>query len=398
MTDGGLREVMNNKVVLTISAAELLRLLGRSGVWVFIPIFFLKEGYADYMEIGVMFMVSAFATIPTSLFGGNLVDKIGRRRIALIVPPAISLLFLLMFLDIYYKFNILLSIAAFVLFQPIASLQSIVDNVIITDSTLESERINAFSVTRIGANIGFSLGPAIAGFALAYNYAILAIIPMVAEMFGFTLYYKYVRYIEPPSQGTKKLTSFPRGDFRFLIISILISLAWFSVGPWAYVLPQFLSNVDMISSSTVGLLIASNGVAVVLLQVPVNRALVRMNDLSRVALGLVIYAITFAIFGFVRNTLLLLGDIVVLTLGENIISPASNAIIGKIAPESKRGEYYGGFNLVNSFLGPFSPLAYEFLLAFFHNSPIILWGIIGLICTSLAIVLFSFGIKLVPKR
>jgi MFS family permease len=379
------QKVVGNRLIQTISLAELLRLIGRSGVWVFIPLYLLAVKDISYIEIGILFLLSAVASIPVSIFGGNLVDKIGRRKIALTVPPVLALLFLLIFLGIHFSLSTLFITIPFVLFAPGAVLQSIVDSVIVTDSTDEMDRIDAFSMTRIGANIGFSLGPAIAGFAVTYNYSILPLIPLVLEIFGFFLYFKYINYNEGPHQEGKKLLSFPRNDRRFIIVSILVSIAWFSVGPWAYILPQFFSRVDLIQYSVIGILFAANGLSVVVLQLPVNRLFYRINDMTRISIGLMIYAVTFALFGIIRNEVLLLINIIFLTVGENVISPASNSIIGKIAPPERRGEYYGGFSLLNNFLSPFSPLFYEAMLAYLFREPVFLWLIIGIICLILAL-------------
>ena len=63
--------------------------------------------------------------------------------------------------------------------------------------------------------------------------------------------------------------------------------------------------------------------------------------MTRVAAGLLIYAATFAVFGLTKNVALLFIDVVFLTIGENVISPPMTSVIGRIAPDKRRGEYYG---------------------------------------------------------
>ncbi|MGC8645823.1 MAG: MFS transporter [Thermoplasmata archaeon] len=376
--------VLRNRIVQTVSVAELLRLMGRSGVWVFIPIYLLDRG-SSYLDVGFLFLFSALASIPVSIFGGNLIDRAGRRRIALLLPPSMSLLFLVMFLGMYLSLSIYVVYLTFVVFSAVATLQSVADMVIITDTTLETERIDAFSLTRIGANVGFSLGPAISGYVVSFNFSILPLIPMVLEILGFLLFYKFVRYEEGHLERGKSLVSFPRGDGRFLFISVILSLAFFSMGPWAYILPQFFSRVDLISTTVIGLLFATNGVVVVTLQLPVNRLFYRFHEMNRVAIGLIIYAVTFFVFGVTRSIPLLFLDVVFLTIGENVVSPPMNSIIGKIAPENKRGEYYGGYSLMNNFVSPISPIVYEVLLSYLYSKPLILWGTTAIICVVLAV-------------
>ncbi|MCL5408370.1 MAG: MFS transporter [Candidatus Thermoplasmatota archaeon] len=381
------KNVIQNRIIQTVSIAELLRVMGRSGIWVYIPIYLLRVKNIPYLDIGVLFLLSGIAAIPVSIFGGNLIDKVGRRKIALLLPPMISVLFFVMFVGIYFDLSNFYIYACFVFFAAVATLQSVADMVIVTDSTSDVDRIDAFSMTRIGANVGFSLGPGISGFLVSYNYAILPLIPLILEGLGFFLFYKYINYNEAPPQSEKSLISFPRGDNRFIIISILLSLAFFSTGPWAYILPQFFANVDLIPNTIIGLLFTTNGLVVVGLQLPVNRLFYRMDDMTRVSVGLLIYAITFAIFGITRNIALLFVDVVFLTIGENVISPPMNSVIGKISPEGRRGEYYGGFSLLSNFVSPISPIVYEAMLAYFYYSPLLLWGMIGMICTFLALLI-----------
>ena len=155
------RGVIQNKIVATISVAELLRLMGRSGVWVFIPIYLLRVRTIPLLDIGMLFVLSGITSIPVSVFGGNLIDKVGRRKIALLLPPMLAAIFFVMFLGIYFKLSNIFVYIPFILFAAVATLQSVADMVIVTDCTSDVERIDAFSMTRIGANVGFSLGPAI---------------------------------------------------------------------------------------------------------------------------------------------------------------------------------------------------------------------------------------------
>ncbi len=377
--------VIQNKIVATISVAELLRLMGRSGVWVFIPIYLLRVRTIPLLDIGMLFVLSGITSIPVSIFGGNLIDRVGRRKIALLLPPMLAAIFFVMFLGIYFKLSNIFVYIPFILFSAVATLQSVADMVIVTDCTSDVERIDAFSMTRIGANVGFSLGPAISGFVVSANYAILPLIPLISESLSFYLFYKYINYNEAPPQAEKSLISFPRGDFRFLIISILLSMAFFVTGPWAYILNQFLSGIDLIPNFIIGLLFAANGLVVVVLQLPVNRLFYRMDDMMRVAAGLLIYAATFAVFGLTKNVALLFIDVVFLTIGENVISPPMTSVIGRIAPDKRRGEYYGGFSLLSNFVSPFSPIVYEAMLAYFYHSPLLLWASIGMICVALAV-------------
>ncbi len=213
MASSRLLGLVRNKSVFAISMVELLRVMGRSGTWIFIPIYLITERLVPFIDIGILFLVSSLISIPVSLFGGYLVDKVGRRIIAITFPLYyISLIFFLMFLDIFYNFSLFIIYFTFIVLMPLGGLQEITDNVMITDATIESERIDAFSIVRISANIGFSIGPALSCLALSYNFEILPLIPLFGEIIGFILYFKTIRDKIVTSIKESRLISFPHGD------------------------------------------------------------------------------------------------------------------------------------------------------------------------------------------
>ncbi len=73
-----------------------------------------------------------------------------------------------------------------------------------------------------------------------------------------------------------------------MMIALILSASSFSLGPWAYILSQFLSSVDKISYSLIGIIFATNGIAVIAFQLPVNKVLYKMEEMVRVSLGLTI--------------------------------------------------------------------------------------------------------------
>jgi MFS family permease len=57
------------------------------------------------------------------------------------------------------------------------------------------------------------------------------------------------------------------------------------------------------------------------------------------AVGTLLYAVGFAMYGFVASYALFLLAMVIITIGEMIIAPVSQAIVARFAPEQMRGRY-----------------------------------------------------------
>ena len=75
-------------------------------------------------------------------------------------------------------------------------------------------------------------------------------------------------------------------------------------------------------------------------------------------------------------------------MAENIISPVIYTVIGKMAPEGKKGQYFGAFQLIVSFIQPIAPVMGTFLLGRFQGDDIFMWTpilIIGIIVTLLTL-------------
>ncbi len=380
-----------NRTLLAISISELLRVMGRSGGWIFIPIYLITIRDVSFFTVGILFFISSAFTIPTSIYGGNLIDRFGRKKMAVLLPPLLMIVYSTISAGIYFNYSIFLIFAAFISIGPLSSIQGITDTVMVTDTTAEKDRINAYSLVRIAANIGFSIGPALGGLVVIFNYSYVTVIPAIGAIAELFLYIRFVNETLPTRKAEnikKNSISFPYEDKLFIIIGFLLAMSSFAVGPWEYILNQFFSRAYYFSSWQIGMLFAVNGLTVILFQLPINHILKNVSELNRISLGMLIYAASFFVIGITDNFYLLILDVIFLTFGENTISPAISSIIGKIAPMDKRGEYFGGFSMINGVIGPFSPVFYEYLLSIFIHQFIALWGIISIICIILAITIF----------
>ena len=381
-----------NTYVRVVSITQLIRTLGRSVVWIFVPIYLSEVRGVPFFDVGLIFFATAMLSLPFSLYGGNLIDKVGRRFAAIITPPMMAVILLIEGIVVARNLSIIILIATFLLFEPIASIQGIVDNVIITEETPESQRNDAFSIIRIAANIGFSFGPAIGGFLSYINFSLVFFIPMFITIIEWFIFVKYIRNRKQFTVSQeRRLTEFPTGDRLFLIISLIIASSFFVAGQWGTTLTLFWSSVDHITNREIGLLYTVNGIIVVLFQVPINWLFVKVRDHIRIAAGVMIYSISFFLLIFSNNFLFLVSDVILITMAENIISPVIYTVIGKMAPEGKKGQYFGAFQLIVSFIQPIAPVMGTFLLGRFQGEDLFMWTPILVIGIVVTILTLKFG-------
>ncbi len=377
--------------MLTISLASLVRILGRSQAWIFIPLYLAEIRHINYVFIGGLFFVTAVLSLPFSIYGGNLIDRIGRRRVIVTLPVVMAVLFLLIGLSVVESSSVIIIYILFVLVEPVASLQNIVDNVVVSDSTSDVERTDAFGLTRIAGNIGFSLGPASGGFLAGAGYQYVFYVPAVLSLVEVALFAVFIRDINESLEPERKPFDFPSRDRVFLALSVLISLIWFVAGQWGTTLTLFWSNVYSLQNWEIGTLYSVNGLIVVTMQAPVNAAFRRMTDHSRVALGGILYSLSFLALAFTRSYFLIILDVVSLTIAENIVAPVTYSMIAKMAPKNKRGQYFGAFQVIAGFISPTAPVFGTYVLSILSYSPLYFWSTIAVPGIFISLMVLAYG-------
>jgi MFS family permease len=119
---------------------------------------------------------------------------------------------------------------------------------------------------------------------------------------------------------------------------------------------------------------------VVLFQFPITRWVNKYRPLMVMTAGTILYALGFAMYGFVSQFSMFLMAMVIITIGEMFVSPVGQAIVARLAPEAMRGRYMAMFGF--SWVLPFAigPLLAGLILD--HLNPNVLWysaGILGLV-------------------
>ena len=103
-----------------VSGAQFIRVLARSQIWIFIPVYLTElRGLPVYVS-GVLFLLTAIIALPFSVYGGNLVDTLGRRKISLAIPIFLFALMMITAFSILYRANVVVIMAEFLAIEPIS--------------------------------------------------------------------------------------------------------------------------------------------------------------------------------------------------------------------------------------------------------------------------------------
>ncbi|EQB74369.1 MAG: hypothetical protein AMDU4_FER2C00014G0008 [Ferroplasma sp. Type II] len=390
---------LNNPIVNTISYAEFIRAFGQYVVWIIMSIYLYEVRGLTYVDVGIVALAGGLLSFPASLAWGNLVDRIGRRLVGLMVPTANIIIFSGMFFDIFLGGPTWILILFYVITNPVSSAQYINDGALISDTTEESDRVEAFSRTRVAGNIGIGLGLVIGGIIATFNYSAVFVAPAVGSLIEFILYFYRIRDTRNQSTIEQSVSTghkifIPRNDLFFIAAAILTTSAYFVSGMFeSPITPLFLSSKYGFATYYITALFAINTVVVILFQNSINVVTGKWKDSVRISSGLALYAVGYLIIGLTPFFPVVAMAIIVLTLGENLQVPATMAFITRLAPQNRRGGYLGFASAVGSLIYPFRPLVGTIILAALIFSPVELWGTFSLMCAATSVIFLLFSMS-----
>jgi MFS family permease len=138
----------------------------------------------------------------------------------------------------------------------------------------------------------------------------------------------------------------------FILFSILITTAYLQVFT---TLSLFLVNFLQMPESFYGALLVLNAVMVVVFQIPITRWAAKRSLLGMMIGGTALFLAGFGSYGLAPSVPLFVIATALITIGEMLVVPTSQALTALLAPEDLRGRYaaIGYFNwIIAQSLGP----------------------------------------------
>jgi MFS family permease len=364
-----------------ISAATLVN---RSGTMVlaFLVLYVTHTFGVTPPRAALALMVYGLAALVAVPLAGILSDRVGSLPVMKASLFLTGFLLLLFPLAKSYGAILVMTLAFAVLNESVrpASLS------MVSDLVEPAQRKSAFALSRLAANLGMSVGPAIGGVLAVYSFrwlflvdgttsllagAVLALAPMRKLVRHKTHEPDWAdatdlgREIEADSV-TPLAAVHPATDLRafrnprmlyFLAALIPVQLVFFQL---TSTLPLFLVRYQHFPESVFGTIFTVNTLLIVALEVPLNTAMEHWTHRRTLMLGAFLYAVGFGSYALVGiapfgKTVAVFAAVVIWTFGEMILMPGSSAYAAEIAPPERRGEYMGlytmSFNIAFA-LGP----------------------------------------------
>jgi predicted MFS family arabinose efflux permease len=363
----------------------------------FFGIYLLEVRGVSLAIIGGVYFITGVLGLGSQVLGGRLTDALGPKKVML----SGYLMSLITVAIIGYLVLMNANVIIFYIVYPIFSLLRGISQPA-TASIIAGHEGGAlksgFNLLTIGGNLGFAIGPAIGGFvAAAYGYAVvfflssavtIPVILLALSQVRGGLRYSSDQLRVSPAKIKKWLTW--REDRNILIFLILTMASYLAIGYEINPLSLYVADFLNFSPDLIGYLFATNGLVIVLLQIPI----IKLADRStRIVLPLIISPLlAFAAFmiASASSTFLQFEVVmVVITLGEILLTVPSQTIIAFFSRPGNRGVYQGYYYAMSNFgrsLAAFvGPSSFE-LLAF---DPKLAWYAIGAVALVISL---AFGI------
>jgi len=324
-----------------------------------------------------------------SLLGGHLADSLGRRQT--IVLSTFSGAGAMMLLSQAASLPLLMGLAF--LTGMTAEFYKPASSALLADLVRPEHRVTAYAGYRFAINAGWSMGPAVAGLLARYSYFWLFVGDAATAMvFGLVAWLFLPRertrerreggLVANAFHGVTEAARVAVKDRRF----VRLVLATLAVGMVFLQMPTTLGLEIKAAGhpdSTYGLVLALNGLIVVLFEIPLSTYIRRLPPRPIIAAGFALIGCGAGLNAWAARPWEYALGMVVLTFGEVLSMSMSLAYAASLAPEAMRGRYLGLYGLTWATAVACGPALGMWI---FSYQPAVLWlgcGLTGLLAAGI---------------
>ena len=346
----------------------------------------------DSGKAGFYITLLSVVSVPSMILGGKLVDAFGRKFIIIIaqslggftvlaggfLEPSMTLAYILMASSLFF------------------SLCSPAYDALLADLTTPDNRKGAYSLTYMGWNLGFAVGPIIAGLLYKNHLNLVFIFDGIATLLATSLILIFIKetktkdalVIDEPDRELEQ--SVEGSVFKVLLARpVLIMFAFimlcieFEYAQWAFSIPLHLEELFKDSGAVYyGTLASFNGILVILFTPLITKWTNNIRPIKVIAGGSFCYAIAFGMLAFTTQLPFFYVSIFIMTIGEIMIAINASTFIANQTPASHRGRVSSILPLVIGAGYATSPMIMgSFIEAFSITSAWMLIGSLGIIST-----------------
>jgi MFS family permease len=371
--------------------------VGGTLVFPFFALYITRKFHVGMTQAGVLLGILSLSGIVGSMIGGGLTDRLGRRKLILfgLVFSAMSSLALGLTED-------------FSLLYPLAVVVGLLSDVggpahaaMIADILGKEQRQEGFGILRVVGNMAWLVGPTVGGLVAKKSFLALFVIDATISCVVALLFYFLMPETKPDAHPEHRHESLlhtfrnyhlvirDQAFLAFLLACILMGVVYIQM---YNSLSVYLRDSHGIQPQGYGFLLTSSAIVVIFFQIWVMRLIKRGSAFLMMALGTLFYMVGFDMFGIVSEYWLFVLAVVVITIGEMIVMPTSQALAANFARVEMRGRYMAVFDLTNKVPATIGPAAAGVVLD--HYNPNLLWHLGAVLCAVSACGFYGLHMRL----
>ncbi len=323
----------------------LVTFVNRAGTMVvpFMSLYLTKDMGLTLEQVGWVMSSFGAGSVVGSWIGGKLSDKLGFYDVMIGALATSGLAFIaLQYVQEFVPF----CIAVFVLlvlsdaFRPAMF-------VAIRSYARPENRTRAVTLIRLAINLGFSMGPAVGGAIIAgWGYAALFWVDGLSCIAAMAIMWIALprRQAREDGDATRSTaTGSPWKDRPYLLFLVAVTLICIPFMQYFSTMPLFYDQVHHLSEGTIGLLMASNGLLIFLLEMPLVKYCEdkRFSLHAILRLSVVLFLLSFAVLNVFPVVAFLWVGMVLMTVGEMLNFPFNNRFAYERADRGQPGSYMG---------------------------------------------------------
>ena len=326
----------------------LITLINRAGTMV-IPFLslYLTESL-DFSLSNVGWIMSAFGlgSVIGSWLGGKLTDKIGYYKVMLFSLLATGFLFFgLQYLTTFYSFCIGIFLVMLVAdtFRPAMF-------VALSAYSKPENKTRSVTLIRLAINLGFSAGPAVGGLIITYlSYGGLFWVDGITCILASVL---LLNVLNPKTAKTidEEIVENPKSaytDKTFWIFLVAMSLFGIVFLQFFSTIPLYYKDAHHLSELEIGIIMGMNGFIIFVLEMPLVKWLEnsKRTKSGLMLFGAILTGLSFLVLNSTSWVGILIISMLLVTVGEMIAFPFSNAFAMDRSKRGNKGEYMALYSI-----------------------------------------------------
>jgi MFS family permease len=257
----------------------------------------------------------------------------------------------------------------------------------VADILPEEKRTEGFGMLRVAANLAWIFGPMIGGLIAGRSYLMLFILDAITSLIVAFIVFRSIPETKPQEPETEHKKTFAQtfvgyrvvlADRLYLVYLLVSMFMLIAYQQMYHTLSVYLRDSHGVPARGFGALLSIDAALVVLLQFWVTRRVRDRPPMVMMAVGTALYMVGLAMFGFVSTYWLFIVAILLLTFGEMVVMPVSQALAARFAPEDMRGRYMAFYSLAWAVPSTIGPWAAGLILD--NYNPDWVWYAAGIVC------------------